>query len=467
MIRRLFFASIVWGALLGMAVAEESVSDSTGVFETRHYTALELPQKMWNALVYPIGEFTIYAEHSELPQRVRNWFTNEDRTFGLFPYGQLGGETGTGIGFNTFHTNLFGREKEFSASYIFAASERQMGQALYCDPNVGGGDFYWSAQADFLKTDNEDATVNGIYEGSEDALVAAGLAEEDYLHEIQRFDGMVTVGWRPHAHELEDYRQNVYLEGRLGFGRQELEGGRGAESSFLVPGQSGRASLVPGLREEISYASIGGRVAYDDRDYREPARELSHPLNYQFPGRVLLLADDRYYSFRDIAYAERGGLLQAELDLITGSADVSFLRIGVEAQRFFTLFWRNRIMALRARLDKAHRLGDEGIVPYAEMPTLGGGLRLRGSPRGRWRGEGALLLSAEYRYPIWDSWNAYLFWDEGQVFDEFDQVEAGEFRSSFGAGITLRTEKAFLIGLRVGHSEEEKALVGFSLEQEF
>ena len=53
------------------------------------------------------------------------------------------------------------------------------------------------------------------------------------------------------------------------------------------------------------------------------------------------------------------------------------------------------------------------------------------------------------------------------MFDEFDQVEAGEFRSSFGAGITLRTEKAFLIGLRVGHSEEEKALVGFSLEQEF
>ena len=190
-------------------------------------------------------------------------------------------------------------------------------------------------------------------------------------------------------------------------------------------------------------------------------------MNYQFPGRVLLLADDRYYSFRDIAYAERGGLLQAELDLITGSADVSFLRIGVEAQRFFTLFWRNRIMALRARLDKAHRLGDEGIVPYAEMPTLGGGQRLRGYKRGRFRGEGALLLSAEYRYPIWDSWNAYLFWDEGQVFDEFDQVEAGEFRSSFGAGITLRTEKAFLIGLRVGHSEEEKALVGFSLEQEF
>jgi len=466
-IKRLLFASAVWGALFGIAVAEEDAPDSTDVFETKHYTVLELPQKVWNALIYPLGEFTIYAEHSELPQRVRNWFTNEDRTFGLFPYGQLGGETGTGIGFNTFHTNLFGREKEFSASYIFAAPERQTGQVLYCDPNVKGSSFYWSAQADFLKTDSEDATVNGIYEGSEGALVGAGLAEEDWLHEIQRFDGMVTVGWRPNAHELEDYRQNVYLEGRLGFGREELRGGRGAESSFLVPGQSGRVSLVPGLREEISYVSVGGRVAYDDRDYKEPARELSHPLNYQFPGRVLLLADDRYYSFRDIAYAERGGLLQAEMDLVTGSRDVSFLRIGVEAQRFFRLFWRNRILALRARLDKAHRLGDEGIVPYADMPTLGGGQRLRGYKRGRFRGEGALLLSAEYRYPIWDTWNAYLFWDEGQVFDEFDQVKTGEFRSSFGAGIRVRTEKAFIIGLRVGHSEEEKALIGFSLEQEF
>jgi len=99
--------------------------------------------------------------------------------------------------------------------------------------------------------------------------------------------------------------------------------------------------------------------------------------------------------------------------------------------------------------------------------TLGGSQRLRGYERGAFRGEGALLLSAEYRYPIWDTWHAYLFWDEGQIFNKYDEVEVGRFRSSFGGGVNLRTEEAFLIGFRIGHSKERKALVGFSLEQEF
>ena len=71
------------------------------------------------------------------------------------------------------------------------------------------------------------------------------------------------------------------------------------------------------------------------------------------------------------------------------------------------------------------------------------------------RGAGALLLSAEYRYPIWDTWNAYLFWDEGQIFDEYGDIETDGFRTSYGAGISLRTEQAFLIGLSLAHSADQ------------
>ncbi len=99
--------------------------------------------------------------------------------------------------------------------------------------------------------------------------------------------------------------------------------------------------------------------------------------------------------------------------------------------------------------------------------ALGGSQRLRGYHRGSLRGQGALLLSAEYRYPIWDTWNAFLFWDEGQVFDEYGQVAADRFRTAYGAGVVLRTSRALLLSLRVGHSAQEKALTGFSLEQEF
>jgi hypothetical protein len=68
---------------------------------------------------------------------------------------------------------------------------------------------------------------------------------------------------------------------------------------------------------------------------------------------------------------------------------------------------------------------------------------------------------------VWDTWNASLFWEEGQVFDDFGDLEADGFGSSVGVGLTLRTSTAFLLGLRLAHSARAKALFGFALEQEF
>jgi len=349
-----------------------------------------------------------------------------------------------------YHTNLFGKGKEFNAVYAFSAAKRQSGSALYYDPNVSGGPLYFSAEAAYLKTDNRESTINGMLPEDGPSFFA-----------IERIDALATLGWRPHAAALEDYRNNIYIEGRVGFGTRDF-----SEVSDPAAGISA-AALFPGLGEEISLFSIGGRLAYDDRDYKDPPSEISHPLTYVFPGRVLLFANDLYYSFRDLSYPERGGLLQAEADLVSGSEETRFVKLGLEVQRFFTLFYRNRILGLRARLEKAHALGDDSIVPYPDQVTLGGSQRLRGYERGAFRGEGVLLLSAEYRYPIWDTWHAYLFWDEGQIFNKYDEVEVGRFRSSFGGGVNLRTEEAFLIGFRIGHSKERKALVGVSLEQEF
>ena len=77
------------------------------------------------------------------------------------------------------------------------------------------------------------------------------------------------------------------------------------------------------------------------------------------------------------------------------------------------------------------------------------------------------MAGKQYRWPVWDTWNASLFWEEGQVFDDFGDIEADGFGSSVGVGLTLRTETAFLLGLRLAHSARAKALLGFALEQEF
>ncbi|MEW6751201.1 MAG: BamA/TamA family outer membrane protein [Candidatus Latescibacterota bacterium] len=466
MLAPLLIASIsVLAGLLQPARAaspEPLRADTLEPYRTQDHPVLALPWRAYRVLVDPLGRFVIYAERTELPRRVTDWFTNAERTFGLYPYAQLGGETGTGAGFTAFHTRLFGPGQLASATCVLSAPRRQTAEATYHDANVLGSRWYWTMQAGLLRTDSEDATINGFREALEDG----GQAEDDAGLRLTAVDASSRLGWRPHAGALEAYRRSASVEVVLGYGLRDL----GAPGPVLRPlpasGQTAAAARVEGLGERLSLFSAGVGLTLDDRDWRRPARRVSHPLNYRLPGRVLLLADDRYYALRDTVYPERGGLVRATAEVVVGTGDAGFLRLGAEGQRFVTLFYRDRILALRARLDHVDPLSGR-FVPYVDLPTLGGGQRLRGFKRGSFRGRGALLLAAEYRWPIWDTWNAYVFWEEGQVFDEYSQVEGGRFRTSLGGGISLRTEQALLARVRVGHSAAEKALLGFALEQEF
>ena len=383
---------------------------------------------------------------------------NADRTFGIFPHVQLGGETGTGGGVRVFHSNIAGKGKQFEGFFVYSGGRGQRGDVLYFDPNLAGSRLYWRSEATFLRTRHRSASIKG-----------AVRDDPTRRFQIERLDVLTTLGWRPHARELEPYQKNVYIEARFGYGRRDFRQRFGPKGTLTDPGSTLQAQSLIGLEDVMALYSFGVQIAYDDRDYQGPTREISHPLIYRFPGRVITYTDGFYHNFRDLFYPERGGLFQAEADYVIGSDDVRFVRVTAEVQRFFTLFFRNRILALRARLEKAHRIGD-GIIPYPDLAIFGS-YHLRGYNRGFFRGEGSLLLSAEYRYPIWDSlrgrWNAFLFWDEGQVFDDYDQIDFDRFRTSYGGGIIFGSETGFLGKLRVGHSAAEGALVGFTLEQKF
>ncbi len=426
------------GQTVPTAAAE---TDTTDVYETRNNHVLAFPKYVWNALVFPLGKFTIWLERKEVLQRLIEMFTFQD-IFELYPNATLGGETGTAGGYEMFYTNLFGRGKGISTSLIANRSNYSW-VVLYEDPGIGGGPWYWNASVEALKTGYEDATINGELRGSGSLL------------EHEQRDTRISFGRRSNYGETEGYEPEAVLELRLSHGFREFAAGD------LHPGD------FPGLNESVNLFSVGAMAAFDDRDFKPPAASISLPLNYQLPGRVLLFADDRYYSFRDTAFPERGGLARIEADYAAGSEDVRYFRYTAELQRFFTLFFRNRILGIRARLEKAHALGDVSFIPYSDMPTLGGDGQLRGYRRGFFRDTGSLLFSAEYRYPIWDTWNAVLFWDEGQVFGKYGDLEPGGFEYSYGAGISVRTERSFLFGVRIARSKEEKALTGFSLEKEF
>ncbi|MDA0746456.1 MAG: BamA/TamA family outer membrane protein, partial [bacterium] len=393
--------------------------------------------------------------HVQLATQVLDLFTNEEGTFGVFPQVQIGGETGSGGGVRVFHTDLFGKRKIFTGYYIYSGHTGQTGDGLYLDPNLLGSGLYWKTQGAILRTRNRSANIN-----------APVREDSTRLFRIDQGDVETLLGWRKHRGRLAPYLWNATVEAWFGFGRRDFRALSGGGTPLNHAGVSPDASLLRGLDEKYDLYRFGGQIVYDDRDYKAPVRTVSHPLHYKFPGRVMVEHEGLFYSFRDLGYPERGGLVALEGEMTTGSGEIRFYRFAAELQRYVTLFWRNRILAFRGRVEKVRRIGD-GFVPYTELVQLGGSKQMRGYRRGYLRGQGTLMFNVEYRYPIWDTWNAFLFWDEGQVFDHFNQVGLSRFRTSWGGGISLRSERGMLMKIQAGHSVAENLLLGISMEQDF
>ena len=430
-------------------------TDSSDVYSSKTNHFLALPKYLWSFLVYPLGQVTIYTEHVELASKYYNLFVNEDGTFGVFPSFQLGGESGTGGGLRLFHRNLWGHRKMLFGSYIYSGGTGQAGSGIYMDPSILGSKMIWMVDGSFLRTRNREANINGAIRDN-----------ELRLFKIDQGSVGSTLKWFNNPGELAAYQRQFSVEGRFRYSRRDFRIWKGGPGLLTDPGSTAEARLLSGLGKAYDLYSFGGRISFDDRDYRKPTARLSHPMNYKLPGRLLQASGGSYHHFRDLGYPERGGLAAFEGEFVKGTDGVRYYRTMVELQRYVTLFWRNRILAIRGRVERVRSIG-KGNVPYTEMIQLGGGAQMRGYRRGYFRGQGALLFNVEYRYPIWDTWHAFLFWDEGQIFDFFKDVGRDGFRTSLGGGVSFRTEKGFLGKIQVGHSAAEKALFGITAEQEF
>jgi hypothetical protein len=123
--------------------------------------------------------------------------------------------------------------------------------------------------------------------------------------------------------------------------------------------------LLRGINEQYELGKLGGRLFYDDRDFKKPTDSVVLPLNYKIPGRITIEEEGQFYFWRDLGYPERGGLIQAEAEWVTGTKNFQYYWVGAELQRFFTLFWKDRILAVRGKMQKVRGI-DGKRVPYSK-----------------------------------------------------------------------------------------------------
>lgn len=113
-----------------------------------------------------------------------------------------------------------------------------------------------------------------------------------------------------------------------------------------------------------------------------------------------------------------------------------------------------RRLVLRGRLEQVEPIFSGKAVPFYALPTLGSQEALRGFRPERFASNGSLVVNAEYRYPIWNLWDAVVFVDAGQVFRELEDVNTKDFEVSYGGGIHLRNPKSLNFRFEVAGSTE-------------
>ena len=159
--------------------------------------------------------------------------------------------------------------------------------------------------------------------------------------------------------------------------------------------------------------------------------------------------------------AFKGGIDQLDLSFNNSvrGGDSRYWRYRFTSQHFIPLTSDARkVIAVRALLE-----GNQGRVPFFDMPILGTASTLRGYENFRFRDKSALALTVEYRYRIWPRLDWGIFMDQGQVAPHLGDMGWNQFHSAYGMRLFVWAKPTTPISFDYGRSGETWRLyVNFS-----
>ncbi len=216
-----------------------------------------------------------------------------------------------------------------------------------------------------------------------------------------------------------------------------------------------------------STAATRGSWGYPDESIERIFTPEEHPpgLGDQSDGYTFTLGLHRD-STGETGRPNRGGIRQYQVSLFTSTddSDVKFFSQRFELQQFIPLWHTRRSLALRGIYSRLQSLGDDPI-PFQRMLTNDDPDLLRGYRDLRFRDEGLVAFTAEYRFPTWNyrsteglGLDAFLFADLGQVFNHSNEIALRNLTESYGGGFRFLTRAGFSGRLEFGFSDEDMVI---------
>ncbi|MFQ5652303.1 MAG: BamA/TamA family outer membrane protein [bacterium] len=372
-----------------------------------------IPAKAWRIVWTPIGATVVWVEQNRVQEKAMDFFLNDARTGGFFPLVSFGGNTGAGAGLMVFHNNLFNRGKKIQASFLYSSEDDNTATVFYADSSLFGSTFYFDLYAESFNDSDENLYISSalsLDKLNNSSIGANTSAENDETSYATKQVGVLA-------------NLGVALSRKVGLGltssfkHADIDSGEGTGGDKFP-------NSVPGAGKTKLF-SIGGTVTLNfttgwPRTLSGPLLRLSYTYNREIDGHRF-----------------------------------EYNRYTLELQQFVPVPFlaRNRRLGIRGVFEKIDRIGDRQI-PFYELSLLGDAANLRGFDQNRFRGRGSLLFNFEYRYPIWDTWDAVIFVDEGQVFDDLNDLDIGAFHTAVGAGVRIMTQRGFVLRFEVARGRE-------------
>jgi hypothetical protein len=205
--------------------------------------------------------------------------------------------------------------------------------------------------------------------------------------------------------------------------------------------ERGTSTIVPSTDERFSEASAPG---------------VTEQPNY-LHADVAVEADTRDVS----GYPASGGRYRLSMAMFHDQdlARYSFNRVEAEGAQYFAI--GRTVFALRGRLDVSQS-GAGQAIPFYLLPSLGGSNSLRGYLDYRFRDQDAMLVSAEYRWPILHRVDAAVFYDTGAVAPAVGAL-LGHLNPDYGIGLRVHSARHLLARVDVARGNEgTRAVFTFS-----
>ncbi|MDQ3336058.1 MAG: outer membrane protein assembly factor [Myxococcota bacterium] len=396
---------------------------------------LFVPRLVVEVVNAPIRGALYVMDRYALGERTKDVFFNDERTVGVYPVGALTSGFGLTIGARFIHRDLFGDREQFSVRASFGGTFNQQYSTELSSGRRFGRRLKLTAEAEYSIVPKD--RFFGI--GNGDEVAASGMPVDPYAAPI-------AIDTR-----YQETATRVYGGARVRLG--------GPVSARLTSGvlwrrfgSSSPDDIMPGddIAEHYLTATIPGfeqGVAYS-------YNELELRYDTRRPSNIWERSSLPSTGWLFLGY---GGVARG-----FDRGQVRYIRFGGDVQRYIRLAEGPRLLALRLTAEEVR--GEDDLIPFVDLPTLGGPQLLRGYAKARFRDRAMAMASVEYQFDLGQSMAGFLFSDLGRVYPTLTEVTTKDLRIGFGGGLQVHGSRSYLGRLTVGSSTDGGLFLNLSFD---